>query len=186
MECWELKKRGWFADVEVIKGIFYWRNHRGIQNVSSIRWRDRFTDANADGITEGFKTAAPYGDKTDSPMQMPMESPRDSKQQLRTVTCPVYRQNSRQNHRRNIPSVNPSAKVNTSTLTRPYPPLFFLLLLLLLPLLFLPHLNSSQLQTTSPPPKKISLFSAQQVIYLEVFLSQHSCSDLPTDFYQFL
>jgi len=182
MECWELKKRGWFADVEVIKGIFYWRNHRGIQNVSSIRWRDRFTDANADGITEGFKTAAPYGDKTDSPMQMPMESPRDSKQQLRTVTCPVYRQN----HRRNIPSVNPSAKVNTSTLTRPYPPLFFLLLLLLLPLLFLPHLNCSQLQTTSPPPKKISLFSAQQVIYLEVFLSQHSCSDLPTDFYQFL
>jgi len=67
-ECWELKKRGWFADVEVIAGIFYrrnhrgiqkrqlcmvtrpvhrWkcrRNHRGIQNVSSVQWWDRFTN----------------------------------------------------------------------------------------------------------------------------------------------
>jgi hypothetical protein len=38
----------------------------------------------------------------------------------------------------------------------------------------------------APLPKKISLFSAQQVIYLEVLLSQNPCSDLPTDFYQFL
>jgi len=45
-----------------------------------------------DGITEGFKTSAPYGDVTDSPMKMPIESPRDSKWQLHTVTCPVYRQ----------------------------------------------------------------------------------------------
>ena len=36
-----------------------------------------------------------------------------------------------------------------SPLTRPYPLLFLLLLLLLLP-----HLNSPQLQTSSPPPKK--------------------------------
>jgi hypothetical protein len=112
---------------------------------------------------------------------MPTESLRDLKWQLRTVTCPIYHQNSRRNLGRNSPSVNPSAKVNRSPLTRPYPPLFLLLLLL-----FLPHLNSPQLQTTSPPPKKISLFSTQQVIYLEVFLSQHPCSDLPMDFYQFL
>ena len=32
-----------------------------------------------DGITEGFKTPAPYGDVTDSSMKMPTESPRDSK-----------------------------------------------------------------------------------------------------------
>jgi len=164
--------------VEVITSIFYWQNHRGIQNVSSVRWRDRFTVVNTDGITKGFKTSAPYGDVTDSSMKMPTESLRDSKQQLRTVTCPICRQRSWQNHRRNSPSVKLSAKVNISPLTRPYPPLFLLLL---------PHLNSPQLQTTSAlQKKKISLFSAQQVIYLEVFLSQHPCSDLPTDFYQFL
>ena len=145
MECWEYKK-GRFTDVEVIAGIFYRRNHQGIQNVSSIRWRDRFTDANANGITRG------------------------SKRQPRTMTCPVYRQMSR--------LVKPSAKVNISPLYRPSPPIF---------LLFLPHLNSPQLQTSNPPSKKkISLFSAQQVIFLEVFSSQHPCSDLPTDFYQFL
>ena len=128
-----------------------------------------------DGITDGFKTSAPYGDVTDSPMKMLTESPRDSKWQLLTVTCPVCRQRSRRNHIRNSSSVKSSAKVNISPLTQPYPPLFLLLL---------PHLNSPQLQTTSaPPPKKISLFSAQQVIYLEVFLSQHPCSDLSTDFY---
>jgi len=33
-----------------------------------------------DGITEGFKTSAPYGDVTDSPMQMLTESLRDKKQ----------------------------------------------------------------------------------------------------------
>jgi len=30
-------KKGRFADVEVIAGIFYRRNHRGIQNVSSVQ-----------------------------------------------------------------------------------------------------------------------------------------------------
>jgi hypothetical protein len=39
-----------------------------------------------DEITEGFKTSAPYGDVTDSLMEMPMESLKDSKRQLRTVT----------------------------------------------------------------------------------------------------
>jgi hypothetical protein len=64
-----IKKRGWFADVEVISGIIFRRNHRGIQKVSSIRRQDGFTDEYADGITEGFKMAAPYGDETGSPMK---------------------------------------------------------------------------------------------------------------------
>jgi hypothetical protein len=42
----KIKKR-WFVDVEVFAGDF------------------------TDGITEGFKTAAPYGDVTDSPFEMP-------------------------------------------------------------------------------------------------------------------
>ena len=127
---------------------------------------------------------------------LPTESLRDSKCQLRTVTWPIHRCKCRRNHRgiQNSSSVRwramftvrladgitdgiwPSAKVNISTRCRSSPPLFLLLL---------PHLNSPQLQTTSPP-KKISLFSAQQVIFLEVFSSQHPYSDLPTDFYQFL
>ena len=55
--------------MEVISGIIFRRNHRGIQKVSSIRRQDGFTDEYADGITEGFKTAAPYGDETGSPMK---------------------------------------------------------------------------------------------------------------------
>jgi len=35
------------------------------------------------------------------------------------------------------------------------------------------------------PKKKNSLFSAQQVIFLEILWSQHPCSDLPTDFISF-
>ena len=50
----ELKKKKRFADVEVFAGDF------------------------TNGITKGFKTAAPYVDVTDSPFEMPMESPRDS------------------------------------------------------------------------------------------------------------
>jgi len=54
-----------------------------------------------DEITEGFKMVASYGDVTDLPFEMSTKSPRDSNQNLRTVTCPVYRQNSRRTHRRN-------------------------------------------------------------------------------------
>jgi hypothetical protein len=152
-ECWEFKKWGRFPDVEVIAGIFYQRNHQGIQNVSSVRWCDWFIDGNADEITEGFKMSAPYDDVTDSPMQMPTESPTDSK----WVTYPVCRQISRWNHRRNSPSVKPSIKVNISPLTRPYPPLILLLL---------PHLNSPQLQTTNAPPKKKSPSSQHNKSYI--------------------
>jgi hypothetical protein len=55
--------------VEVISGIIFRRNHRGIQKVSSVRQRDGFTDEYANRITEGFKMAAPYGDETGSPMK---------------------------------------------------------------------------------------------------------------------
>ena len=39
-----------------------------------------------DGITEGFKMAAPYGDVTDSPFELLTNSPRDSNQNLYAVT----------------------------------------------------------------------------------------------------
>ena len=111
----ELKKRR-FANVEVFAGDF------------------------TDGITEGFKTAASYDDVTDSPFEMPTESPRDSNWNLCTVTCPVYRQNSRRTHRQN----------NICPFCRPSLPLFLLLL---------PYPNSPILQTTSPPKKNLPLLS---------------------------
>jgi len=76
MEYSELKKR-WFTDMEVFAGDF------------------------TDGLTEGFKTTAPYGDVIDSPFEMPTESLRDLNRNLRIVTCPVYCQNSRWTHRWN-------------------------------------------------------------------------------------
>ena len=74
------------------------------------------------------------------------------------------------------PMEKPSEKINICPLYRPSPPLFLLLL---------PNPNSPHLQITSPPQTKISLISAQQVIFLEVLWSQHPCSDLPTDFINF-
>ena len=38
------------------------------------------------GITEGFKMAAPYGDVIDSPFVLLTNSPRDSNQNLYAVT----------------------------------------------------------------------------------------------------
>jgi hypothetical protein len=61
MEYSELKK-GWFANVEFFVGDF------------------------TDGITEGFKTATPYGDVTDSQFVLPTNSPRDSNRNLRAMT----------------------------------------------------------------------------------------------------
>jgi len=130
---------------------------------------------------------------------LPTDSSRDSKSQLRTVTWPIHRLTCRRNHRgiqneisvqwralftvriangitdEIIMSVNPSAKVNICPFYRLSPPVFLLLL---------PNPNSPLLQTTTPS-KKISLFSAQQVIFLDVLWSQHPCSDLPTDFISF-
>ena len=108
-------------------------------------------------------------------VKMTTESPRDSKWQIHTVTCWFFHQNSRRTHRWIIPLVKPSEKVNICPLCRPSPHLFLLLL---------PNPNSPHLQTTSPQTK-ISLISAQQVIFLEVLWSQHPCSDLPMDFINF-
>jgi hypothetical protein len=129
-----------------------------------------------DGITEGFKTSAPYGDVTDLPIKMPMESPRDSKRQHRTVTCPVCRQRSRRNHRRNNPSVKPSVKVNISPLTRPYPPYFsFFFLISTLPNCKQP---APPLQKKSPSSQhnksyilKSSCHSIRVLIYRRIFIS---------------
>jgi len=61
------------------------------------------------------------------------------------------------------PLLKPWEKVNICPLCRPSPPLFLLLL---------PNPNSPHLQTTTPfPQTKISLISAQQVIFLEVLWS---------------
>jgi len=74
--------------------------------------------------------------------------------------------------------MKPSENVNIYQLCRPSPPLFLLLL---------PNPNSPHLQTTSPPSPqtKISLISAQQVIFLKVLWLQHPCFDLPMNFINF-
>jgi len=79
------------------------RNHRGIRNDRSVRWRDRFTAWNSDGITEGLEMADLYGDVWMFPLESPTESPTD------------------------FPSVKLSEKVNICPLCWPSPPLFLLL-----------------------------------------------------------
>jgi len=69
-----------------------------------VQWRDRFTVWIADGLTEGFEMADPYGDVSIFPSESPTWSPTK------------------------IPSVKPSEKVNIWQLCRPSPPLFLLLL----------------------------------------------------------
>jgi len=119
-------------------------------------WRVIFSN----GITDGFKRTT------------------------RIATWPVRHLNCRRNHRgiwngRSIRwHVDCSVKIIdgfTDGVSAISPPLFLQLL---------PNPNSSHLQTTSPPSPqtKISLILAQQVIFLEFLWSQHTCSDLPTDF----
>jgi len=136
---------------------------------------------------------------------LPTKSPRDSKCLLRTVTRPVHRWKYRRNHRgiqndssvrwRVLFTVRIANGITDEIVRRwirrqkliyplsldpilPYFSFFFSFFFLVSTL--------PNCKQPAPLPKKISLFSAQQVIYLEVFLSQHLCSDLPTDFYQFL
>jgi len=170
MECWELKKKrvvrwrggycGYFVPTESLrdskKSALYGDETGSSMNMPTESPRDSKHQLRT--VTRPVhRWKMPTESLRDSKRQlrtvtrpihqwkMPTESPRDSKRQLRMVTCPIYRQNSRRNHGQNRPSVNPSAKVNISPLTRLYPPLFLLLL---------PHLNSPQLQTTSPPLRK--------------------------------
>jgi hypothetical protein len=138
----ELEKKRRFADVEVFAGDF------------------------TDGITEGFKMVDLYGDVTDSPFEMPTELSRNSNRNFHTVTCPVYRQNSRWNHR---------IYAHSADSLLPYFSFFF-------PILTLPYCK----QPAPHPKKKIaSSQHNKSYIFLEVLWSQHPCSDLPTDFISF-
>ena len=131
---------------------------------------DIFAGDFTDGITEGFKTADLYGDVTTSPFNMSTESSRDSKRNFRTVTCLFTVRMADRIIERIILSVNPSVKVNICPLCQLCSSSF-----------------QSQLSPTAnnQPKKKISLFSAQQIIFLEVLWLQHSYSDLSTDFISF-
>ena len=127
------------------------------------------------------------------------ESPMDSKRQLRTVTWPIHRWKCWQNHRgiQNGSSlrwlalfaVRGADEITYEIVRRWSRRQKLIYLLSLNPILpyfsffFLISTLPNCKQPAPPPQKKISLFSAQQVIYLEVFLSQHPCSDLSTDFY---
>jgi hypothetical protein len=131
-----------------------------------------------------------------------MESPRDSKRQLRTVTWPIHRWKCRRNHWgiqnsnsvrwRALFAVRGADRITDGIVHRwsrrqkLIYPLSLDPILLYFSFFFLISTLPNYKQPAPPKKKKISLFSAQQVIYLEVFLSQHPCSDLPTDFYQFL
>jgi hypothetical protein len=179
MKCWELKKKRGGSLTWRLLGLFF-----------------------TDGITERFKTLASYGDVIDSLMEMPTDSPRDSKRQLHMVTWPIHRWKYRQTRRR----IQNSSTVRWRALfadrlddgftyiiicwgSRRQKLIYPLKLDPILPyfsFFFLISTLPNCKKPAPPPQKKISLFSAQQVIYLEVFLSQHPCWDLPTDFYQFL
>ena len=119
-----------------------------------------------------------YSDVTGSPFKMPTESPRDSKCQIRMVTCWFFRQNHRRHHQRSFHRWNRWKKLIYVLSADPvllYFSFFFLI----------PTLPIYKQPAPPPPQTKISLISAQQVIFLEVLWSQHPCSDLPTDFINF-
>ena len=130
------------------------------------------------------------------------ESPMDLKRQPHTVTWPVHHLKCRWNHwgiqnsrfirwrvdfsiriadgltdelfRRWTRRKRLIYALSTDTLL-PYFSFFFLI----------PTLSICKQPAPLPPQTKISLISAQQVIFLEVLWSQHSCSDLSMDFINF-
>ena len=57
--------------------VFYWRNHREIQNGNFIRWCDWFIVRIADKITKGFKPESPYSDVAYLLSEWPTESSTD-------------------------------------------------------------------------------------------------------------
>jgi len=65
------KKKRRVADLEILAGYFFRRNHRRIQKDS------------------------PYSDVTGSSFKLPMKSLGDLKWQIRTVTCRLFSQNHR-------------------------------------------------------------------------------------------
>jgi hypothetical protein len=112
-----------------------------------------------------------YSDVTGSPFKMLTKSPRDSKWQIRMMTCRFFCRNHRICRR-----WNRRKKLIYVLSADPFLPYFsFFFLISTLPICKQP----------APPQTKISLISAQQVIFLEVLWSQHPCFDLPTDFINF-
>ena len=134
-------------------------------------WRVIFID----GLTDRFKTTAPYSDVTGSPFKLPKESPRDLKWQIRMMTCQFFCQNTRQNHQRSRPLMKPSEKVNICPLCRPSPSLF----LLLLPNPNSPHLQSKKKIIYFPHLSTTSYISWNFVVTASVFW-------FTDGFYQFL
>ena len=67
-KSFRIKNKRRVADVEVLAGYFFRRNHRWIQNDS------------------------PYSDVTGAPFTLPTDPPRDLKWQIRTVTCQFFHQ----------------------------------------------------------------------------------------------
>ena len=155
-KIFQIKKKGGSLMWRFWRGYCYRQNHRQIQNDS------------------------PYGDVIGSPFKMPTESPRDSKCQIRTVTCCFFHQNHRRHHRRKSHRWNRRKKLIYVLSADPLLPYFsFFFLIPTLPICKQPP------PPPLPPKTKISLISAQQVIFLEVLWSQHPYSDLPTDFINF-
>jgi len=125
-----------------------------------------------------FQTGSPTDSKRQPVQRAPFILPTDLKWQIRTVTCLLFRQNHRRFHRQSVRRWNRREKliyVQSTDLLLPY--FFFFFLISTLPICKQP--------ATPSPQTKISLISAQQVIFLEVLWSQHPCSDLPTDFINF-
>ena len=140
-------------------GSLTWRLWRGYFYRRNHRW---------------IQNDSPYSDVTGSPFKMPMESPRDSKWQIHTVTCRFFRRN----HRWKICRWNRRKKFTYVLSANPLLPYFSFFFLI-------PTLPICKRPAPPPPQTKISLISAQQVIFLKVLWSQHPCSDLPMDFINF-
>jgi len=126
----------------------------------------------------------------------------DSKLQLRTVMWPIHRLKCWRNYRgiRNSRSVrwrvNFSVRIADGRIdglfrrwNRRKKLMYALSLDPLLPyfsfFFLIPTLPICKQPAPPPPQTKISLISAQQVIFLKVLWSQHPCSDLPMNFINF-
>ena len=117
---------------------------------------------------------SPYSDVTGSPFKLLTDSPRDLKWQIRTITCRFFRQD----HRRSFHRWNRRKTLIYVLFADPVLPYFSFFFLI-------PTLPICKQLAPPPPQTKMSLISAQQVIFLEVLWSQHPCSDLPKDFINF-
>jgi hypothetical protein len=129
-KSFRIKKKGGSLTWRFWRVMFFWRNHRRIQNDS------------------------PYSDVTGSPFKLPTDSPRDLKWQIRTVTCLCFRQNHRRFHRWNFRRWNRRKKLiydSSGDPLLPYFSFFFLIPTLLTckqpapppPQINLPHISTT-------------------------------------------